>query len=275
MLIVRRMQWDIIHGALVVALLLHVLALFAWVVFASAPEKERPMRVIARVDVVDKLAEVPKPAQTRKPAFKPPPVPRPATTPGPTNKPPGKIGKRGGSPPPGRAGAPVRQEPELPKVSRPLSGPGYPVGHGTGQGSKRGTGSGTGNGQGTGTGDGTGDGDGGDGEGGGGGGAAPPAPPPDPLGYVTFEGSDKGLEPKQFTGTEGNFVFSFRNNSKETLSLKVEGTGGDLYGDQFTGVAPGATKTYQLPLKQGWYTITILERHFHPDYVARLRIDPR
>lgn len=270
MLIVKKIQWDAIHGALVLALLGHVLALFAWMVFSSGPEDKPKLRVVARVDVIDRLEKPPPPPEAKKPAFKPPPVPVPKTAvPAPASPRP-SVRPGGGSPPPGRSGAPARLEPELPKSTVP-GGPGYPVGRGSGRGSKHGTGSGSGNGQGTGTGMGTGDGS-GDGSGGG---EPPPPPPPPPLGYVTFEATDRGIQPTTFAGTEGMFSFSFRNNCKEVLSLKVEGQGGDLYGSQFTGVEPGGIKTYELPLKEGWYTITISEHHFQDGWVARLRIDPR
>lgn len=267
----KERQFRSIHGALLLAILCHILAIFAYVVFASKPPEEQ-IRIVAQVDVVDALEAPPPPPPARKLGVKAPPPPKvygasaPANyvdaeagpkAPGPKANEagkgnPGDEGAKGGS---GRAGLRTHVDPNLPSVGADnFGGRGYPVGHGKGRGNKEGTGSGFGQGDGEGEGPGTGtegDGKGGGGQGGGGAGGG------GYLGQVVFDSYDDRLTPTKFQADEGLFVFSFRNSSSEVRTLKVEGTGGDFYGKLWANVNPGQVRTYTIDIHHGYYTITI------------------
>lgn len=274
MIVSKKREFKPIHGAIILSVICHILAIYTFVTFAAEAPKEK-LRIVATVDVVDSLESPPPPPPRKKLGVTPPVIPKHVVTPpqpvnGPADKPPGKVGKPGAPGKPnsngkvgnpggsGRAGLRTKIDPDLPDVGAQdiLGGPGYPVGHGYGVGNKEGTGSGFGQGDGEGNGDGGGEG----GEGGGGGGGGGQG---EYVGQVTFNASDaNGVTPREFQTRKGKITFSFRNETGGVATLIVEGVGGagdygDIYEDKWGGVPPGELRVYTIQANVGSYTVTV------------------
>lgn len=255
----RKAEWGALQACLFLALLLHAVALFAWIVLGGARERPPTMRVVARVDVVDRLV--------RPQAPKPPP-PRRLAVPAPTLGGGGGGGNLGNRPLPTRPAPVTRTNPQAPPLPAPTVGSRYPTGP-----RSSGTGGGSGGGQGTGQGTGTGGGEGPGSGGGSGGGDVPMEPPPEPrISDAEFVVTDSGIQPTTVVVPEGNVVITMRNDANSPMSLKVEGQGGELYGSRIADVPTHEEQSFTIALKEGWYTITIPERHFAPGFVARMEV---
>ena len=287
-------EFKPIHATFVLAILCHVLALFAWCIYAAqVPQKEK-MRIVAQVDVVDKIM-LPQPQQmpTKKlgieaPKIAPSHVSPPQQVKGPSSANPGKIGKPGAPGKPGRPGAPgdpggsgraglrTAIDPDVPDLGGDLFGTGgYPVGHGSGMGNKHGKGSGYG--QGDGVGNGTG-GEGGEGgEGGGGDGGGQPFFLDGRAYPVNITSTDSGVEPEVAVAPEGYICVQFVNRSSRRLTMKVAGEGtADIYGDFWSNVPPNDCIQQDLRVLPGWYTIEIYDAGSNRlIQQARLRVDAR